>query len=307
MNKMFLLLLLNSILISKELITPIPPNENINSKKAMLGNKLFFEVQLSQDNTISCASCHILNEGGDDNLPVSFGINGKKGDRNSPTVLNSKFNHVQFWDGRAIDLEDQAAGPIHNPVEMNSNFDEVIKKLTKDKVYITLFNAIYKDGITSKNITNAIAEYENTLITPNGKFDQFLRGDKEALSDCEKQGYQLFKDYGCVSCHNGVNIGGNLMQKLGIIENFNSPDKGKYNVTKKEEDKYYFKVPSLRNIHLTSPYFHDGLTPTLKDAVAKMSYYQIGYTLTEKEIDLIIKFLRTLGGEQNFKKELDHE
>jgi len=307
MNKMFLLLLLNSILISKELITPIPPNENINSKKAMLGNKLFFEVQLSQDNTISCASCHILNEGGDDNLPVSFGINGKKGDRNSPTVLNSKFNHVQFWDGRAIDLEDQAAGPIHNPVEMNSNFEEVIKKLKKDKVYITLFNAIYKDGITSKNITNAIAEYENTLITPNGKFDQFLRGDKEALSDCEKQGYQLFKDYGCVSCHNGVNIGGNLMQKLGIIENFNSPDKGKYNVTKKEEDKYYFKVPSLRNIHLTSPYFHDGLTPTLKDAVAKMSYYQIGYTLTEKEIDLIIKFLRTLGGEQNFKKELDHE
>jgi len=307
MNKLFLILLLNIILLSKDLITPIPLEHNADKQKAMLGNKLFFDVRLSKDNSISCASCHILDEGGDDNLPVSFGIEGKQGDRNSPTVLNSRFNHVQFWDGRAKDLEDQAAGPIHNPVEMDSNFNEVIAKLKKDKVYVTLFNAIYEDGLTAKNITNAIAEYENTLITPNGRFDQYLRGDKKALSKVEQEGYQLFKEYGCISCHNGVNIGGNLMQKLGVIENFNSPDKGKYNVTKKEEDKYYFKVPSLRNIHLTSPYFHDGLTLTLKDAIAKMSYYQIGYTLSEEEIDNIANFLETLDGEQKFSKKFSNE
>ena len=307
MNKFLLIHFIAIILFSKELITPIPLKNEVNQKKAMLGNKLFFEVRLSKNNTISCASCHILEEGGDDNLEVSFGIDGKTGDRNAPTVLNAKFNHTQFWDGRAMTLEDQASGPIHNPVEMNSNFKEIISKLNQDQDYVILFNKIYKDGITGKNITNAIAEYESTLITPNGRFDKFLRGDKEALSKDEKKGYKLFKEYGCISCHNGVNIGGNLMQKIGVIEDFQSADKGRYNLTKNEEDKYYFKVPSLRNISLTSPYFHDGLTPTLKDAVAKMSYYQIGYTLSEQEIDYIVQFLHTLTGEQNFQKEFSHE
>jgi len=307
MKKLLLLQLITIMLFSEELITPIPLENNVNEKKAFLGHKLFFDVRLSKDNTISCATCHILDQGGDDNLKVSFGVDGKTGNRNAPTVLNSKFNHTQFWDGRVINLEEQASGPIHNPVEMNSNFDEVITKLKKDKKYIALFNDIYQDGITPKNITNAIAEYEYTLITPNGRFDQFLRGDKDALSSDEKKGYKLFKEYGCISCHNGVNIGGNLMQKIGVIENFESSDKGRYNITKNEADKYYFKVPSLRNISLTSPYFHDGLTPTLKDAVIKMSYYQIGYTLSEIEIDYIIKFLHTLTGEQNFKKEISNE
>lgn len=295
------------MLIAKELITPIPLENNYDVKKATLGKQLFFDVRLSKDNTISCASCHILDQGGDDNTKVSTGINGKTGNRNAPTVLNSKFNHAQFWDGRAKNLEEQAKGPIHNPIEMNSNFDEVISKLKKDTKYIHLFKAIYEDGITGKNIANAIAEFENTLLTPNSKFDQYLRGDKNALSEDEQKGYTLFKEYGCISCHNGVNIGGNLMQKLGVIEQFQTQDLGRYEVTKKPEDKYYFKVPTLRNITLTSPYFHDGLTPTLKDAVTKMSYYQVGYNLSEQEIDYIVKFLSTLTGEQTFQKELHNE
>jgi len=303
MNKIVLFTFIAVALLSKELITPIPLNIKTNEQKALLGKKLFNDVRLSKNNTISCASCHILEEGGDDNLAVSIGINGEKGTRNAPTVLNSRFNSNQFWDGRAQTLEEQASGPIHNPVEMGSNFKEIISKLKKDSIYLREFNAIYKDGITAKNIVNSIAEFENTLITPNSKFDHFLRGNTDILTHNEKDGYKLFKEYGCISCHNGVNIGGNLMQKLGIMEEFNTKDFGKFNVTNNIEDKFYFKVPSLRNIQHTSPYFHDGVTDTLKDAVNKMSYYQVGYTLKEEETDKIILFLKTLTGEKIFLKE----
>jgi len=302
MKKTFLITLYSTFLFSKELITPIPLEIDHNKEKALLGKKLFFETMLSKDNTISCASCHILSEGGDDNLSVSFGVNGQKGTRNSPTVLNSSFNSVQFWDGRAETLEDQAQGPIHNPVEMNSNFDEVVAKLQKEPYYRQFFKKVYKNGITGPNIVNAIAEYEKTLITPDSRFDKYLRGDISVLTKDEKNGYKLFKEYGCISCHNGVNIGGNLMQKVGIIEDFETKDYGLYHITKKEEDRYYFKVPTLRNIEQTAPYFHNGLTSTLKDAVKKMSFYQIGYELTDKEITDITKFLKTLTGKQNFDK-----
>jgi len=298
MKKLFFILFISTVLFSKELITPIPLESNVDHEKAQLGQKLFNDKRLSKNNTISCATCHILEEGGDDNLAVSFGINGQKGTRNSPTVLNARFNSNQFWDGRAKDLQEQAEGPIHNPVEMGSNFNEVVKKLSKDSTYVKTFNKIYKDGITATNITNAIAEFENSLTTPNSQFDKFLRGDLNALSKDEKEGYKLFKEYGCISCHNGINIGGNLMQKIGVLEDFNTTDFGKYNVTKNIEDKFYFKVPSLRNIQETSPYFHDGLTGTLKEAVNKMSFYQVGYTLKEEETDKIILFLKTLTGEK---------
>lgn len=292
-------------LFSQELITPIPLDINIHKQKALLGKKLFNDIRLSQDNTISCATCHILNEGGDDNLRVSIGINGQEGTRNAPTVLNARFNSNQFWDGRAKDLEEQAKGPIHNPIEMGSNFKEVIVKLKKDNQYMQEFNSLYKDGITGKNIINAIAEFENTLITPNSRFDKFLRGDKNILNQDEQEGYKLFKEYGCISCHNGINIGGNLMQKIGVLEDFNTTDFGKFNVTKDVDDKFYFKVPSLRNIHLTSPYFHDGIVGTLKEAVNKMSYYQVGYELEEHETDKIILFLKTLTGEKVFLEDND--
>lgn len=296
---LFLSLFITS-LFSQELITPIPDYVQYHEEKAKLGKKLFFDTRLSKDNTISCATCHIIDQGGDDNLPVSFGIDGQKGTRNAPTVLNAKFNMVQFWDGRAENLQDQVRFPIHNPVEMDSNFDEICKKLKQDNSYMEIFESIYNDGINQNNIIDAIAEYENTLITPHSRFDKYLKGDKSALNEQERNGYKLFKEYGCISCHNGVNIGGNLMQKFGIFEKFKTADYGKYNITKKIEDKYYFKVPTLRNIQLTSPYFHDGLTPTLKEAVKKMSYYQVGYELTEKETEDIVSFLKTLTGKRDF-------
>ncbi len=292
-----LLFLLITSLFSKELITPIPYKVDYNYKKALLGKKLFFDTRLSHDNTISCASCHFLEDGGDDNIEVSFGINQQTGTRNSPTVLNARYNVTQFWDGSAKDLQEQAKGPIHNPVEMGSNFEEVVSKLKKDKNYHREFLSLYKNGITGLNITDAISEFEKTLITPNSRFDKFLRGDKKALSSDELNGYKLFKEYGCISCHNGINIGANIMQKLGVIEDFDTEDLGLYNITKNEEDKFYFKVPSLRNIELTAPYFHDGKIKTLKESVEKMAEYQIGYILEAQEIEYIIKFLITLTGD----------
>ena len=292
-----LLFLIVGLLYSKELITPIPYLPEYNYQKASLGKKLFFDTRLSRDNTISCASCHFIEDGGDDNIPVSFGIDGQVGRRNSPTVLNARYNAIQFWDGGSKDLQSQAKGPIHNPVEMDSNFKEVVFKLKKDKNYPKEFLAIYKDGITGLNITDAIAEFEKTLTTPNSRFDKFLRGDKDILTKDEQNGYKLFKEYGCISCHNGVNIGGNIMQKIGVVEEFNTTDLGLYHITKKEEDKFYFKVPSLRNVELTAPYYHDGLTLTLEDAVKKMTIHQVGYLLEDKEFENIIKFLKTLTGD----------
>jgi len=296
MKKIYLLCCSFFILYANELITPIPMLVLHDAKKASLGKKLFFDTKLSQNDTISCASCHILEEGGDDNLQFSFGIQGKLGTRNAPTVLNSVFNSVQFWDGSAKNLEEQAKGPIHNPVEMNSNFDEIIPKLKKEILYTKSFNAIYKDGITGKNIVNAIAEYEKTLITPNSRFDLFLKGDDNILTNEEKNGYKLFQDYGCVACHNGVNLGGNLMQKMGVMEEYTTDDFGLFNTTQEEEDKFYFKVPTLRNIGQTDPYFHNGDTKTLKEAVNKMAYYQVGYVFSPEETNDIIDFLHTLTG-----------
>lgn len=286
-----------SILFSKELITPIPQVIDYDYKKALLGKKLFFDTRLSRDNTVSCANCHFIEDGGDDNNTVSFGIEGKTGTRNAPTVLNARYNTLQFWDGSAKDLQEQAKGPIHNPVEMASNFKEVVKKLKKDKEYIKEFSLIYENGITGLNITDAIAEFEKTLITPNSRFDKYLRGDKNILSKNELNGYKLFKEYGCISCHNGINVGGNLIQKIGAVEKYDTNDLGRYNITKNEDDKFYFKVPSLRNINLTAPYFHDGKVKTLKEAVEKMAAHQVGFLIEEKEIEDIISFLKTLTGD----------
>ena len=292
-----LLILFAQNLFAKELITPIPKTIKYDTNKALLGQNLFNDTRLSHDNTISCASCHIIKDGGDDNTQFSTGMDGKLGGRNSPTVLNTRYNLAQFWDGRAKNLEEQVSGPINNPVEMHSNYKEVLSKLKKDKTYIKQFNNIYKDGITQENIKNSISEYEKTLITPNSKFDKYLRGDTNILTKDEKDGFILFKNYGCISCHNGVNIGGNIIQKIGISKVFDKNDLGVYNLTKNEKDKYYFKVPTLRNIALTSPYFHNGSVNTLYDAVLKMSIYQVGFELEKKDIDLIVKFLNTLTGE----------
>jgi len=290
------LFLFSTFTMANEPITPLPETIKVNQAKAKLGQALFFDPILSHDDTISCASCHDLQNGGDDGLKVSFGIHGQEGKVNAPTVYNAVFNFRQFWDGRAKNLKEQAAGPIQNPVEMGSSFKEVIQKLKKSK-YKKLFDAIYNEGITKETITDAIAEYEKTLITPNSRFDKYLKGDKKALTKTEKEGYELFKSKGCVSCHHGENIGGNLYNKFGIFNESNSEWLGKYNVTHRERDKYFFKVPSLRNIARTAPYFHDGRTYDLKKAVEIMSQYQLGRHITQEEIAKITAFLTSLNGE----------
>ena len=299
MNKYLIyIFILFNINNASELITPIPKIINYDIKKAVLGKKLFYEIKLSHDNSTSCASCHILEDGGDDNIEVSYGINGKKGTRNSPTVFNARYNYYQFWDASVKTLEEQAYGPMHNPVEMGSNFGEIIGKLKNDKYYYDVFNKIYGE-INENNIIDAIVEFEKTLITPNSKFDKYLNGNKNILTKIEKIGYSNFKKYGCISCHNGINIGGNLIQKIGIISSYKSEDLGRYVITKNNKDKYYFKVPSLRNVNITAPYFHDGKIKTLSEAVSLMAKYQIGFHITNNELESIIAFLKTLTGDQS--------
>ncbi len=277
-------------------ITPIPEKIDFDLKKAQLGKKLFVDKRLSINNTISCASCHILNEGGDDNLVSSIGVNNSIGNINAPTVFNAIFNFRQFWDGRAKNLEEQAQGPIENPIEMAHSFDVLIKELNNTN-YKEEFLSIYNDGITKKNIANAITEFEKTLITPNSRFDKFLKGDLTAITKYEREGFELFKNKGCITCHHGINVGGNLYNKFGVIFDAKSKNLGRYNLTKNEEDKYFFKVPSLRNIEFTAPYFHDGRYYDLTKTVKEMALVQLGRSISPDEIEKIVAFLKTLSGE----------
>lgn len=287
-----------------EPIKPIPIEIKLDAKKVALGERLFNDKRLSRDNTLSCASCHGLNTGGVDRLASSIGIGGAVGPINAPTVFNSSLNFRQFWDGRANSLEEQAAGPIHNLKEMGSNWAEVLGKLGKDAVLVAQFKAVYPDGLQAKNVQDGISTFERTLLTPNARFDKYLRGDKSAINADELKGYELFKKYGCVSCHQGVAVGGNMFQNFGVMGDYfakrgnpTEADLGRYNVTKVESDKHVFKVPSLRNVELTAPYFHDGSAKTLNDAVAVMFKYQLGRTASQQDRDQIVMFLRTLTGE----------
>lgn len=295
----FYLTIITFYCFATELIEPIPTTITFDKQKVVLGKKLFFEKKLSFDNTVSCSTCHILNLNGADNLELSFGVQGQKGTMNTPTVFNSRYNFVQFWDGRAKSLEEQAFAPIHNPLEMKSNISEIKSKLSKDKNYMKLFDEIYEGEISIKTISNAISEFEKILITPNSAFDRYLKGDLEALSKIEKEGFALFKKRGCISCHNGVNIGGNLFQKFGVAKEIDlNTSLGRFEITKNEIDKYYFKVPTLRNIEITSPYFHDGKTKSLNEAIKIMYEYQLGVEATENEIKKIEAFLKTLTGKR---------
>ncbi|WP_281951587.1 cytochrome-c peroxidase [Nitrosophilus kaiyonis] len=300
MRKLFLLFFfIISILYSKEPISPIPQNIKYNKDKAILGKYLFFDPILSKDKTISCASCHDFNHGGADPRPVSIGVGGKKGKVNAPTVYNSYFNFRQFWNGRAKDLKDQANGPVHAPNEMAMNQKLIEKRLNSNQFYKKLFKKVYKtDKIKYEMVLDAIAEFEKALITPNSKFDRFLRGEIK-LSPLEKRGYLLFKQLGCITCHNGINIGGNSFQKIGAINPYpKKPVGDRYEITKKEFDRYRYKVPSLRNIVLTAPYFHDGSAKTLEEAVDKMAYHNLGFKLSKEEKEAIVAFLNTLTGEK---------
>ncbi len=291
----------------------IPSKESLglNPDKVKLGELLYHDKRLSRDNSISCASCHDLAKGGTDQSQFSMGINNTPGHINSPTVYNSSYNIKQFWDGRAEDLVAQAHGPVHNPAEMGSNWDEVIAKLKNENEYKFLFKKVYgSHEMSGEKMAEAIATFEEFLITPGSKFDDYLKGNKMALSKVEKEGFGLFKKYNCNNCHNGVAIGGNSFQKMGIYKDYFADratgengldvfpiakeDLGRYNVTKSEADKHVFKVPTLRNIKDTFPYLHDGTVTELAQAVKIMAEYQVGKEIPEADVEKIVSFLKTL-------------
>lgn len=294
--------------LSSEPIKPIPAAPQFDSRKVALGELLYNDTRLSSDDTISCASCHILANGGDDDRARSVGVKGGVGGVNSPTTFNSGLNFKQFWDGRADTLEDQAGGPVENPVEMGARWDDVLVKLNKDQGLVAQFKALYPDGVQVANVKDAIATFERTLVTPNSPFDKYLLGDQGAITEEAKAGYALFKSVGCTACHSGVNVGGQMFQKFGLVGDYfkdrgaiTESDYGRFNVTKKEEDRFFFRVAPLRNVAETAPYFHDASAKTLEEAVSVMGKYQLGRQLSSDEVSKIVAFLKTLTGEYKGK------
>ncbi|MDE2365351.1 MAG: cytochrome-c peroxidase [Betaproteobacteria bacterium] len=284
-----------------EPIQPIEAYKPKNPKMVELGEMLFFDPRLSKSGFISCNSCHNLSMGGSDNLPSSIGHKWHQGPINAPTVLNSSMNLAQFWDGRAKDLKDQAGGPIANPGEMAFSHALTVDVLRSIPQYRTRFKQVFgSDQINIGMVTDAIAAFEETLVTPDSRFDKWLKGDKTAINQTEADGYKLFKESGCVSCHNGPAVGGASYQKMGVHEPYKTTSKaeGRMAVTGKEADRFMFKVPTLRNVELTYPYFHDGAAATLEEAVDTMGRLQLGRKFTKDENAKIVAFLKTLTGKQ---------
>lgn len=282
------------------------PQNPSTPEKIALGKMLYYDVRLSKDESISCNSCHNLSTYGVDNKSFSTGVGGQLGGRNSPTVLNAAFHNAQFWDGRMKDVEEQAGGPILNPVEMaipNEAF--LLKKLKGIKEYQDMFKAAFpeaKDAITYENLRFAIAAFERTLITPS-VYDKFVAGDTNALSIQQLKGLKTFTSVGCQSCHQGSNFGGTMFQKFGVYGDYwtltksAKVDSGRVSITKNSADLYGFKVMALRNIEKTAPYFHDGSVADLKQAINIMAKAELNKDLSSEEIDNIYAFLQSLTGE----------
>ena len=285
----------------KEPIQPVTAAKVANPAMVELGKKLFFDPRLSRSGFISCNSCHNLSMGGTDNIKTSIGHNWQRGPINSPTVLNSSMNVAQFWDGRAKDLQEQAGGPIANPGEMAFTHELAIDVLASIPAYRSEFRQVFgQDKLTIEQVTRAIAAFEEVLVTPGSRFDQWLMGKKSALTKDELAGYQLFKSSGCIACHNGPAVGGNTFQKMGVVEPYKTAmtAQGRSAVTGKDADRFNFKVPTLRNVELTYPYFHDGEAATLTQAVDVMGRLQLGRTFTADENAKLVAFLKTLTGKQ---------
>ena len=290
---------------ANETVRPIEDAVETNPLKVALGEMLYHDTRLSVDNTVSCATCHGLNTGGVDNKQFSEGVKGLKGGVNAPTVFNAHYNFVQFWDGRAATLAAQAAGPPLNPVEMaSSSFDEICAKLKADAAFDKAFTAVYPEGITEQTITDAIQEFERTLLTPDSPFDLYLKGDKNAVGDDVIEGYSLFKQFSCATCHAGENLGGLSYELMGLRADYfgdrgtelTTEDNGRNKETKLERDIHRFKVPGLRNVALTAPYFHDGTQATLEDAVKAMGKYESGVELDDAQVAKMVAFLKSLTG-----------
>lgn len=303
---------------STELIKPVPATEELleeldvefSAERARLGETLFHDTRLSTDNTLSCAACHDLRYGGVDRASTAMGIRGQVGPANTPTVFNAALSMAQFWDGRAANLVQQAGGPPLAAGEMGSSWDEILGKLRADSVLVEAFQRVYPDAIHSaadirqEHVLESIAHFELTLTTPDSRFDRWLAGQADALTLEQRQGYEVFKVAGCVTCHYGPSAGGRTFQRLGAMRDFftdeqriSHVDFGRYNVTNDERDKHVFKVPSLRNVVHTGPWFHDGSMSTLEDAVRAMGMHQLDLELSDEQVRLIISFLDSLTGE----------
>ena len=285
---------------------PALPGNPATPAKVELGTMLYFDPRLSASHAISCSSCHNIGLGGVDAQETSIGHGWQRGGRNAPTVFNAVFNRAQFWDGRAMDLEKQVGGPLVNPVEMASPPEHVVEQLAGIPGYVAAFKAAFpgeSQPVTLANGEKAIAAFEASLITPNAPFDKYLNGDASALTSTQKQGLQLFIDKGCATCHNGINVGGGMYAPFGVVENPGAEllppgDKGRFTVTKSVSDEYVFKVPTLRNIALTAPYFHTGRAWDLRQATAVMGVSQLGAQLTAEETERVAVFLESLTGDQ---------
>ena len=291
-----------------EPVQPVPAAKNLNPDKVILGEALFHDARFGRDNGMSCASCHLLNDNGANHRHRTLGRNGIELDVNTPTVFNSSLNHQLFWDGRAMNMYQQIDFVVSNEKEFATSWPVIVKKLKKDKSYVATFNKLYDDGISADSIRDAIVTFERSLLTLNSRFDRYLLGETEAISAEEKEGYRLFKAYGCIACHQGSNVGGNLFMKIGIFGNFVSDhdkqekaDLGRFNITHDKTDRHVFRVPSLRLAALTAPYFHDGSVKTLSQAVKLMAKYQLGREIQEQDVRLIVAFLNTLPGEYKGK------
>lgn len=284
-----------------EPIQPIVALRVTQPAKVELGKKLYFDPRLSRSGFISCNSCHNLSMGGSDNLETSIGDHWQRGPINAPTVLNSSMNLAQFWDGRAASLQEQAGGPIANPGEMALSHGLALDVLRSIPQYVVEFNGVFGNpDVTIDQVTEAIAAFEATLVTPDSRFDQYLRGNRRAINAQERAGYELFKSSGCVACHHGPAVGGASFQKMGLFGTYETQSTaiGRAAVTGKDADRMTFKVPTLRNVELTYPYFHDGAAHTLEDAVQVMGRLQVGREFTPLEVAQIVAFLRTLTGKQ---------
>ena len=288
---------------SGEPIQPIPTTLHQDPARVAIGRRLFNDVRLSANSKVSCASCHDLAKGGGNGQAVALGLDGSPTTVNVPTLFNAAFNFRQFWNGRAASLEAQIDDVVQSHDEMGASWPEVIRRVESDPTYRSAFVASYPGGVTKTNIVDALSSFERTLITPDSRFDRYLRGETTAISATERDGYDKFKRYGCVACHQGVNVGGNMFQKFGVMGDYfaargkrTDADLGRYLVTHDERDRYVFKVPSLRNVELTAPYFHDASAATLEQAVDVMFRYQLGRIGSLQDKQAIVAFLKTLTG-----------
>lgn len=302
MNKTLFFLLFSTFFVNTAFadpnFMPIPIEKPQNKAKYYIGKKLFFDKNLSKDKTVSCATCHIHKKGGADNKKVSIGVYGRTGHFNTPTFFNAKYNISQDWKGEYKTIKKRSIEAFLNKQEMLGDEKETIKYIISSKDFYAQFITVYKN-VTLDTIFDAISYYVKYQTTPNSKFDKYLRGETQ-LSKEEMEGYELFKTYGCSSCHNGINIGGNMFQKSGIFyedELKRDHNLGRYEITKKTYDKYVYKVPSLRNITKTAPYTHDGEIQNLQTMIKTMARYQLGIEINQEEVIKIEKFLETLTGE----------